>query len=246
MNIYELRQQVEQEVIDYNILNSALSHYSHPRGKISAWLKSGELIRVKKGLYVFGPKASRGPASLAVLANLIYGPSAISLHYALNYYGLIPERVHTVTSITNKRNKQFNTPLGEFTYHYLSPEKYAIGIDLLETTNKTHFLIATPEKALCDLIALGIKDVSIHSEKDLENFLFDDLRIDEVELRKLDNSQLIEITNVYRNTRLKQFITHYLKWIQHQQPLLDTATSTRQRRSSFLDLFEVYAAPYST
>lgn len=49
MNIYELRQHIGQEVIDYNTLMSALSHYSHPRGKISTWLKSGELIRIKRG-----------------------------------------------------------------------------------------------------------------------------------------------------------------------------------------------------
>jgi len=215
MNIYELRQKIGQEVIDYNTLMSVLNHYSHPRGKISVWLKSGELIRVKKGLYIFGPKASQGPASLEVLANLIYGPSAISLHYALNYHGLIPERVHTVTSITNKRNRQFNTPLGEFTYHYLNSEKYAIGIDLLETANKTHFLIATPEKALCDLITLETKNISFHSGRDVGHFLFDDLRIDDDEFRKLDKNQMIEIANAYHNVRLRQFMTHYLKWIQH-------------------------------
>ncbi len=215
MNIYELRQRIDQEVIDYNVLMSAISHYSHPRGKISVWLKSGELVRIKKGLYVFGPQLGQGPASLEVLANLIYGPSALSLHYALNYYGLIPERVHTVTSITNKRNKQFTTPLGEFTYHYLSPEKYAIGINLLETANKTHFLIASPEKALCDLIALEIKNVEFHSNQDIEYFLFDDLRIDNIELRKLDTKQMLAISDVYHNLRLKQFMTHYLKWAQH-------------------------------
>lgn len=92
---------------------------------------------------------------------------------------------------------------------YLSPEKYAIGIDLLETPNQTHFLMATPEKALCDLIALEIKNISFHSKQDVEHFLFDDLRIDDVELRKLNKNQMIEIANVYRNVRLKQFITHY-------------------------------------
>ena len=215
MNIYELRQQVGQDPVDYNTLMSILSAYRHPRGKISTWLKSGELIRVKKGLYVFGSKASQGSPSLEVLANLIYGPSAISLHYALSYYGLIPERVHTVTSITNMRNKQFSTPLGEFTYHHLSREKYAIGITLIEIPDRINFLIAAPEKALCDLIALETKNISFHTEQDIKHFLFDDLRIDDIELRKLDKDLMLKISNLYRNTRLKQFMTHYLKWIQH-------------------------------
>ena len=61
----------------------------------------------KKGLYIFGKSVALQPYSKEVLANLIYGPSAISLSYALSYYGLIPERVHIVTSITNNRIKTF-------------------------------------------------------------------------------------------------------------------------------------------
>ena len=55
------------------------------------------------------------PISTEILANLIYGPSSISLDYALYYYGLIPEHVRVVTSITPQRNKIFNTPIGQFT-----------------------------------------------------------------------------------------------------------------------------------
>src|SRR5205085_9208942 len=102
----------QREEIDYQFLLSLLLEYARPREKISAWLKSGELIRVKKGLYIFGPQVAQGPYSPEVLANLIYGPSAISLNYALSFYGLIPERVTTITSITNKRNKQFSTAVG--------------------------------------------------------------------------------------------------------------------------------------
>jgi hypothetical protein len=212
MHIHELRKRIGQEIIDYNMLISILSDYSHPRGKISQWLKNGDLIRIKKGLYVFGPNIRQAPYSLEVLANLIYGPSAISLQYALHYYGFIPERVQVVTSITNKRNKHFATPLGEFTYHYLSPAKYAIGIDLL-THNQTNFLMATPEKALCDLITLEIKNISIQSINDLENFLFADLRMDEVLIRQLDVKHLQEIGRVYHQARLSRFIKYYLKWI---------------------------------
>src|SRR5262249_19556355 len=132
MHIQELRHLINQEIIDYNLLKDALKNYAHPRRNISAWLKSGDLVRIKKGLYVFGDKAKREPYSLELLANLIYGPSAVSLEYALSYYGLIPERVPTVTSITNKRKKSFATPVGNFTYQYLSAEKFAIGIQLLE------------------------------------------------------------------------------------------------------------------
>lgn len=93
MNIEMVRKLAEREEIDYQFLLSTLSEYARPRDKISEWLKSGDLIRVKKGLYVFGEHIALTPYSHEILANLIYGPSAISLSYALAFYGLIPERV---------------------------------------------------------------------------------------------------------------------------------------------------------
>ena len=214
MNIYELRDKIGQEIVDYNQLKDALKDYVHPRGKISNWIRNGELIRVKKGLYVFGRSIARGPFSLEVLANLIYGPSAISLNYALSYYGLIPESVHTITSITNKRNKTFDTPIGRFTYRYLSAEKYAIGLQLLTLNNDTNFLIATPEKALCDVIIFTAKNIKFKSQQDVENFLLHDMRIDENALREMDLKLLDEITYTYRNVRLKQFTKYFKKWMQ--------------------------------
>ncbi len=213
MNIYELRDKIGQEIVDYNQLKDVLKNYTHPRGKISDWIRRGELIRVKKGLYVFGQAVARAPFSLEVLANLIYGPSAISLNYALSYYGLIPESVHTITSITNKRNKEFETPIRRFTYRYLSDEKYAIGIQLLTPNKNTNFLIATPEKALCDIIALASKNLIIKSQQDLTDFLLNDLRIDEDGVRAMNLSLISEITHKYRNARLSQFTKYLKKWI---------------------------------
>jgi len=209
MNIYELRQLVGQEIVDYNQLKAALKGYAQPRKKISQWIRSGELTRVKKGLYVFGQASARGPYSLELLANLIYGPSAISLNYALAYYGLIPEQVRTITSITNKRNKEFNTPVGLFSYRYLSYERYAIGIQLMSFENKMHFLIATPEKALCDLITLALKDMDFRSEEDVERYLLEDLRIDDDALKEFNRELLSEIGRRYRSRRLSQFLKYF-------------------------------------
>jgi len=208
MNIYELRNSVDDEIIDFNQLKGFLCHYAHPRGKINQWLQAGELIRVKKGLYVFGRSARRNPYNLELLANLIYGPCAISLNYALSYYGLIPEAVHTITSITSKRNKTFNTPIGEFTYVYLNPRKYAIGIQLQALRDNTSFLIASPEKALCDVVALSTKNLQINSKEDIEAFLFDDLRIDESAFKTLSRIYIKQIADCYHNLRLNQFVNY--------------------------------------
>jgi hypothetical protein len=65
-------------------------------------LRRKDIIRVKKGLYIFGETYARRPFSREVLANVIYGPSYVSLDYALHYHGLIPERVEAVISIPGR------------------------------------------------------------------------------------------------------------------------------------------------
>lgn len=214
MKIETLRKLAGREEIDYPFLLSALKEYSQPRDKISAWLKSGDLIRVKKGLYIFGKNAAENPYSQEVLANLIYGPSAISLHYALSYYGLIPERVSTVTSITNKRYKEFSTPVGNFIYYYLHPSKYAIGIELESIAKNKQFLIASPEKSICDILYLSSNKLLLSDITDIESYLIHDLRIDTDHLKKLNMKKLAEINGVYQDKKialLYQFIKKRVK-----------------------------------
>lgn len=212
MKLELIRKLAGQEIIDYQFLLSMLREYSHPPAKISKWLKSGDLIRVKKGLYVFGEQIPQSPYSLEVLANLIYGPSAVSLSYALSFYGLIPERVTTVTSITNKRNKFFSTPVSEFTYQYLNPELYPLEIEIVETSISNHCLMASLEKALCDYIYIVDKNVEIVSNEDIENYLFHDLRIDESVLSKFRINKLKNISATYEDTRLVLLTNFIKKW----------------------------------
>jgi hypothetical protein len=91
--IDDLRRRVDGEEFDYQTLLDSLKKYECPRDKITSLLRQGAIIRVKKGVYVFGPKYTRRPFSREILANMIYGPSCISLDFALHYHGLIPERV---------------------------------------------------------------------------------------------------------------------------------------------------------
>lgn len=211
MRIDIVRRQAGREVIDYQFLLSVLSAYARPRDKITAWLKSGELIRVKKGLYVFGKEIALTPYSHELLGNLIYGPSAISLSYALSFYGFIPERVTTITSITNKRNKKFTTPVGEFTYQYLSTKKYTVGIRL-SGEPPFNFLIASPEKALCDHIHLTDKNILMNDLDSMSDYLLHDMRLDEEALRSLKLNNLSAISQVYADTRLVLLQSFIKKW----------------------------------
>lgn len=212
MKLETIRKIAGREEIDYFFLLSILKDYARPRDKISEWIKSGDLVRVKKGLYVFGEHIARSPFSLEILANLIYGPSAVSLYYALAFYGLIPERVTTVTSITNKRNKNFLTPVGEFTYQYLNPKKYSVEIELMRSSKQNNILIASPEKALCDHIYLTDKKIILTTQIDVEQYLFHDLRIDKSVLRSFRINKLQMISKIYEDDRLNLLTLFIKKW----------------------------------
>ena len=77
--IERLRKQIPAEEFDYQTLLDGLKEYSRPRDKITDMLRKKMLIRVKKGIYVFGETYALGPFSREVLANMIYGPSYVSL-----------------------------------------------------------------------------------------------------------------------------------------------------------------------
>ncbi len=191
MFMNNLRGKVQGESFDYTVLMDCLSEYKSPRSKVTHLLRSGELIRVKKGLYVFGTQQRRSLVSLEILANQIYGPSYVSLEYALAFYGLIPEFVAEVTSVTTKRQKMYETPIGRFSYTPIPIHLFSTGFTLLQITDYGSALIATPEKALADL--LYIRKFKIKSNSDLEALLFDNLRLDQTSIRKLHIGVLSDI-----------------------------------------------------
>jgi hypothetical protein len=199
INIRDIRNASVHEEIDYLFLKSILRNYSRPRAKITNLLKNKDLIRVKKGLYVFGERYAKKPYVIETLANLIYGPSSISLEYALSYYGMIPERVEVVTSVTSKRDKVFHTPIGTFSYRYLHQSKYPIGITEVMIDETHPILIATPEKALADKIMLASPGLQLANKQDVAEYLYEDLRIPEQKIAGLDLERLSRIKSTYQD-----------------------------------------------
>jgi hypothetical protein len=179
-----------------------LREYANPRDKVRAMLKSGEIVRVKKGLYVFGQDFRRGPWSRQVLANLIYGPSYISLDFALSHYGFIPEKVEVVTSVTTARSRRFETPLGLFTYRTMSLRKYAIGIDRETVEPDQHFFIAAPAKALADKVWTD-RRFTPRRAADFHTYLREDLRIGSDALATIDRALLDLIVQRYGSRKVR-------------------------------------------
>jgi predicted transcriptional regulator of viral defense system len=171
-------------------------------------LASEAIVRVKKGLYCFGEAFRKEPVSREHLANLIYGPSYVSLEYALSHHGLIPERVETVTSVTNRRSRDFDTPFGTFSYRMLNGPRYAVGA-ILETAGKTPFLVASPEKALADKVWTDKRFGGLRVS-DYDAYLSADLRIDRDALSRLDHSRLQVIATAYDSAKINNLV-RYLK-----------------------------------
>jgi predicted transcriptional regulator of viral defense system len=206
--IVQMRQNIAGEVFDYQALLDALAGYRKPRDKITRLLASGAVVRVKKGLYCFGEAFRKEPLSREHLANLIYGPSYVSLDYALSHHALIPERVETVTSVTTRRSRDFDTPFGAFSYRMLNGPRYAVGA-ILETAGKTPFLVASPEKALADKVWTD-KRFSGLRVSDYDAYLTDDLRIDREALRRFDYPRLQVIATAYDSAKINNLV-RYLK-----------------------------------
>lgn len=163
----------------------ALATYSRPNDKISEMIRNGELISLRRGLYVPGPELDLPIPDSFVIANHLRGPSYISLETALSYWNLIPERVYEISSVTTKTTKIYQTLLGRFSFQYLGTPYYSFGIRSVRLTEFQTAMIASPEKALCDKIVLT-SGVQLRSISQTMDFLLEDLRIDEDQLQALD------------------------------------------------------------
>lgn len=190
---------------DYIYLMDSLKEYSSPKSKLTMMIKSGEVIRLRRGLFLAGGSAGY---SIKTLANKIYGPSYISFEYALSYYNLIPETVETVTcaSYNKNKNKRFDTPVGSFLYRSVTRAAYPYGVVRPEEGGNP-FLIATKEKALCDTLS---KIGGIANMKDLKYLLFDNLRLDREELFKSNMEDMAFLIPLYKK-KILNMLLEYLK-----------------------------------
>ena len=175
--------------ISHNVIMEALATYSRPNDKISEMIKSGELVSLRRGLYVPGPELDLPIPESFVIANHLRGPSYVSLESALSYCDLIPERVYETSSVTTKTTKTYQTSLGRYSFQHLTTPYYSFGIRSVRLTEQQTALIASPEKAVCDKIVLTA-GIILRSISQTMDFLMEDLRIDEEQLQTLDVSTI--------------------------------------------------------
>jgi len=187
MSFRKIVKEYTQAPIPHHVVMELLCEYKRPNDKISELVKSGELISIRRGLYIPGPETDLPVPNSFLIANHLRGPSYVSLEAALSYWGLIPERVYETTSATIKTSKKYTTDAGRFSYHHLPSPYYSFGVQSVQMAPKQFALIASREKAVCDKIVLT-SGVALRSISQARDFLIEDMRMDEEILRSLDTS----------------------------------------------------------
>jgi predicted transcriptional regulator of viral defense system len=165
------------------------------RNNFVRWTSKGLLIRLRQGYYTF-PEYIGNPDFAMYFANRIYRPSYISLHRALAFYGIIPEGVIQITNVTTLKTANFTNEVGEYVYKSIHPD-FMFGYELKNIADGRAVILASPEKALIDLLYIYPFYDSIQALRDLrldDDFLQDDL----------DISLLDEYTSRYKKKALER------------------------------------------
>jgi len=145
-------------VADEPVFSSALllsGKVSAPqvRLQLSRWVKDGRLIQLRRGLYAMEPVWQKMEPHPFLIANRLQRGSYVSAQSALAFYGLIPEHVPIVTSVGPGRPETVRNPFGGFQFNHLA-RQLLFGYSQIEVAPKQLAFVASPEKALLDLIHL--------------------------------------------------------------------------------------------
>lgn len=123
------------------------------RRQLSRWTEAGRLHQLRRGLYALAPPFQKVKPHPFLVANQLVSPSYVSCQSALAHYGLIPEYVPVITSVTTGRPDRFDTPLGSYLYRHIKPD-FLRGYLLVDLGGRQQAFVANPAKALLDLLYL--------------------------------------------------------------------------------------------
>lgn len=143
----------DEPVFETGLLLAGDVHPTNVRRQLSRWAKTGRIYQLRRGLYALAPPFQKVKPHPFLVANHVVRGSYVSLQSALAYHGLIPETVPVTTSVTALRPARWDTPLGIYEYRHVKQE-LLFGCQLAEVSAKQQAFVATPEKALLDLVHL--------------------------------------------------------------------------------------------
>ena len=177
--------------ISTQVLLGLLKGYSRPYDKIMEMVNQGIIVQLRRGLYLTTSLVSAKTPEPFLIANHLYGPSYVSLDSALFHWGLIPERVFEISSVTPKISKKIMVQNLVYSYTHLPITYYPLGIQSLSLTETQTVLIASQEKALCDKV-ITTAGINLRSRQQALAFLVEDLRIEKDQLRELNLREMLK------------------------------------------------------
>jgi len=186
----------------FNINQVLLWEKDFDRNNLTRWCRRGLLVKLRNQYYAF-PEYRQVPDFSRYVANRIYAPSYISLHSVLSFYGMIPEEVVQLTSVTTLKTARFENAFGTFHYQNVKTPFY-FGFEIKTMQSGRGLLFATPEKALLDLLYLN---PYYKTEQDME-----ELRLDEDYMQnELNIERLMSYLSTIGSKTLEQKVRRIMK-----------------------------------
>ncbi|MFC1706805.1 hypothetical protein ACFL59_08290 [Planctomycetota bacterium] len=187
----------------------------HSRGGLRALVHRAvhkeEVLRLRPDIYCLARTYRRTHPHPFVVASVLHRPSQISFESALAFHGLIPEAVFEVASVTPRRSRTFDTPLGPYSFTRVPCNNLRAGVCALKVDDEGWACVATPLRALADLIYVRRE---VTWERDGLGFLLNSLRIEEDDLTTLRSERSDEIVASIRDRRTRTFLTRLGKELQ--------------------------------
>ncbi|MGM0579808.1 MAG: type IV toxin-antitoxin system AbiEi family antitoxin domain-containing protein [Bacteroidota bacterium] len=171
--------------------------------RLAEWQEKGYIKKIINRWYIFTDIDVKDQ-TLLWMANRIYSPSYISMEFALSYYGLIPEAVYTITSVSSRKTITFDTLFGTFAYRHLKPSLF-FGYQI-EEWEDFPVKLAQPEKVILDYLYLN---PNLKTEKDWKA-----LRLNLNQYQELiDSKNLGTYLNLFESKALEKRVSHFQKFI---------------------------------
>ena len=169
---------------------------------------SGEISRLRPGLFVLRPEYRRTELHPYVVAAFLHSPSHVSLESALAHHGLIPEAVQQTSSVTARRSRSFTTDLGVFSFQRVPARQPRAGVEAVKLGSRSWAFVATPLRALADMLYLN---KSVSWPNDGLGYVLESLRIEPDDVGGVSMAALAEISDSIRDRRVVAYLEHLAK-----------------------------------
>jgi predicted transcriptional regulator of viral defense system len=194
----------DEPVFETSLLLAGKVSPENVRLQLTRWAKSGWIYQLRRGLYSIAPPYQKVKPHPFVIANRMRRASYVSAQSALAFYGLIPETMHTTLSVTASRPERLVTPLGIFEFQHIKPNLLR-GYRMTDL-NGQQALVATPEKALLDLVYL-------QSGGDSDDYLRE-LRLQNLEQFNLDTLRIL--ADSFDTPKLRRAVENIIRLVQNE------------------------------